>query len=348
MTISDNDSLLSYIAVRHTVGLEDVATDALSFILNRSDSAKAAISEFLGDADAPLSIAKAETQSFLVASGTYPDMALHDSDDNLLAYVESKFWAPLTHNQPVTYWENLPTDKRSVLLFLAPQYRVDEPYLWDELIRRLRDAGHELGAKDEGNGRMMAAEVNGNRRLMLASWEHVLGLMAERVGRDGDEQAAYEMSELRGLASAAIEGKRDTSNDEFKLLLAEAVATLRESGWANTEGLTVGQGFGFYGRYLRLAGVNVWLGTVDEVAKQAPDKQLWLSFYDGASKDRLNEVREKLGSRAESPPGLLGWMRLAIPVPFRQDAGWQVSLNDIVSELESIAKLIDADGPTYW
>ena len=33
MTLSENDTLLSFIALRHTQGLEDVATDALSFIL---------------------------------------------------------------------------------------------------------------------------------------------------------------------------------------------------------------------------------------------------------------------------------------------------------------------------
>ena len=41
-------TLLSFIAQHHTVGLEDVATDALSFILSRSTSARRALSEFLG------------------------------------------------------------------------------------------------------------------------------------------------------------------------------------------------------------------------------------------------------------------------------------------------------------
>ena len=50
---------------------------------------------------------------------------VYDGDCNLVALIESKFWAELTAHQPVTYWEGLPDDRRAVLLFLAPDYRVD-------------------------------------------------------------------------------------------------------------------------------------------------------------------------------------------------------------------------------
>ena len=145
MTISDGDSLLSFVVLKHTQGPEDAATDALCFMLSHRPSAMNALSEFLGDTGKPLPITKATTQTFLEVSYSYPDMGLWDSDDNLLAFVEAKFWAGLTHNQPVTYWEALPADTRSVLLFLAPESRVNDGYLWDELVGRLRDAGHELG-----------------------------------------------------------------------------------------------------------------------------------------------------------------------------------------------------------
>ena len=57
--MADNASLLSFIARRHTVGREDVATDALSFILSRSNSAKRALSDLLGDDRGPLQVAAA-------------------------------------------------------------------------------------------------------------------------------------------------------------------------------------------------------------------------------------------------------------------------------------------------
>ncbi len=347
MTISDNDSLLSYIAVRRGVGLEDVATDALSFILSRSASARAAMSTLLADESGPLPITKVASQAFLEATGAYPDMVLWATEDDLSAYVEAKFWAELTPNQPVTYWEALPADKRTVLVFLVPQARVDDDYLWDVLVGRLRDAGHELDVASRDENVISTASKEDQRRLMLTSWEHLLQKLADRVERDNKAQAAFEIAELKALASAAVEGRKDTSNDEFKLLLAEAVATLRESGWANTQGRTVGQGFGYYGRYLRLAGAEVWLGTVDEVTKQAPDKQLWLSVYADSETVSIDTARKKMEGRVESWPGLLSWMRVNTSIPLPEDADWEAALRAIVSELESIAKLIDPDGPTY-
>ena len=347
MTIEKDDSLLSFIALRHTQGLEDVATDALSFILTRSKSARGALSEFLGDNVESLPIAKVNTQAFLEQSYAYPDMALFDSDGAVTAYVESKFWAQLTHNQPVTYWEALPKDRRTVLLFVAPQSRVDENWLWDELVTKLRDAEHQLGPAVRSENGIYAPSTTIPRRLMLTSWNVLLEAIAQRIKQDGDAQTGFEIAELQALALTAVQGKSDDRNDDFKSLLVEAVARLRESGWANTDGLTVGQGFGYYGRYLRLAGIHAWLGTVDEVVKQEPDKLLWLSLYNATGNVTLAEVRSKLASRVESSLRLLSWMRVNVSIPLPQGADRQATLNAIVSELESIAKLIDPDGPTY-
>lgn len=51
--MTDDQTLLGFIARQHTIGLEDVATDALCFILSRSKVAQATLAEFLGDGDAP-------------------------------------------------------------------------------------------------------------------------------------------------------------------------------------------------------------------------------------------------------------------------------------------------------
>ena len=345
--MTDNDSLLSFIARHHTQGLEDVATDALSFILTRSESARGAVSEFLGDDGGSLPIKAVNTQAFLESSYAYPDMALFDSDGAVSAYVEAKFWAQLTHHQPVSYWEALPEDRRTVLLFVAPQSRIDEEYLWNELVSRLQEAEHHLEPAVRSKAGIYAKSTVLLRRLMLTSWDFLLRQIEQRVKQDGDAQAGFEIAELQALALTAVQGTSDDRNDEFKWVLAEAVARLRESGWANTDGLTVGQGFGYYGRYLRLAGIHAWLGTVDEVVKQAPDKLLWLSLYNDTGNVTLAEVRSKLASRVESWLGLLSWMIVNVSIPLPQGADREATLNAIVSELESIAKLIDPDGPTY-
>ena len=142
--MADNASLLSFIARRHTVGREDVATDALSFILSRSNSAKQALSDLLGDDRGPLQVAAARPWG-ADALGAIPDLACFDEDDNLIALIESKFWASLTHHQPVTYWERLPVDRPAVLLFLAPDFRIDSGSLWEQLSRSAAQRGPRIG-----------------------------------------------------------------------------------------------------------------------------------------------------------------------------------------------------------
>ena len=166
--MTDNDSLLNHVVQRSTTGLEDAATNALSFILSRSSSAMETLTDFLGDDRGPLPIATVSPRG-ADAHGAVPDLACFDGDGGVVALIESKFWAELTAHQPVTYWQRLPDDRPAVLLFLAPEYRVDRGSLWNDLVARLRDAGYELDPVDGSEGTVTAAAKVGQRRLMLTS-----------------------------------------------------------------------------------------------------------------------------------------------------------------------------------
>ena len=349
MTNSDNDRLLSYIAVRHTVGLEDVATDALGFILNRSVSARAAMADILADDSGPLPIEKADTQFFLESSGAYPDMALLAAKDDVSAFVEVKFWAELTHNQPVTYWEALPTDRRTVLLFLVPQLRVDDDYLWDRLVGRLQEAGHELSSRVRGESVISASEADGSRRLVITSWDLLLGKLAQRVKQDGDTQSEFEIAELKELARVATEGSSgDDPNAEYKWLFKDVVERLVESGWSETRNFVDGAGYGYYARYFWLGGAGVGIYKVDEVMKQTPDKPLLLAFFDRPNDTMsVEDVRAKLGDEIELQPKIADWLPIRVRIVLRTGTDPYAKRDALVTELERIARLIDPNGPTY-
>lgn len=337
----NSDTLLSFIAQRHTFGLEDVATDALSFILCRSAPAKKALSEFLG-----LPVAKAQTW-LTDAHGAIPDLACLDECGNTVALIESKFWATLTYHQPVTYWERLPTDKRAVLLFLAPGQRLDD--LWGELETKLCDKGHELGPAVKCDGLITAPSKNGQRRLMLTSWQLLLDRMADKAKECGDTQACLEIAELQGLAASAIKGDRPTRDENLKQLIAEAVKRVEQSGWADTNGLAAGRGPEHYGRYLRLAGAFAWLGIDYRAVRQMPDKPLWLSFSGDYGVDitvKLEEVRNRLKDVAKTG---LEWHSgdVYLPIVLPSGADRDKTLDSIVAQLECIAQQIDPKGPTY-
>ena len=344
--MTDNDSLLNYVAQRNTTGLEDAATNALSFILSRSASAMETLSDFLGNDCGPLPIETASPWG-ADAHGAVPDLACFDGDGTVVALIESKFWAELTAHQPVTYWKRLPDDRPAVLLFLAPDYRIDQGSLWDDLVDRLRDADQELGPADSKEGTVTAVAKVGQRRLMLTSWEWLLGRMAQKAKEDGDARTCFEIAELQGLASSVIAGDKPTRDENLKRLIAEAVERVEQSGWANTDRLTTGQGHGYYARYLRLAGASAGLRIDYEVVKQMPDRPLWLWFFgDPTGSVSVEEVRSALGSRArpglESCPG-----DVCVPIVLPVAADRKAILEAMVAELECIAEIIDPDGPTY-
>ena len=348
-------SLLSLIARGYAAGREDAATEALCFILSRSDSARDALAEFLGDNGDPLPIASFSTQRLV--HGAYPDMACFDDDENHVAFVESKFWASLTSNQPVTYWKALPDDRPAVLLFLAPASRIariDKGWLWHELVERLRKAGHTLGAVNQGKGLVTAESTDGKHRLLLTSWEVLLERLAQRTEKDGDRQAHFQVAELWGLAYDAIKDEDPEGPwANLKQLIADAVKQLEESGWANTEGLATGGSEGVhYARFLLLGGAAAGL-RIDYRAVKQMGKPLWLWFWDKSRNPRksvdFDEVREKLAALGELAEPGLEWLPKAICVPIDLPAGAdrEATLHAIVAELERIAKIIDPDGPTY-
>ena len=345
-------TLLSHIARHHTFGHEDVATTALAFILNRSDAARCAFADFLSDgADAPPLIAKVQAQRALPnGAGAAPDLAGLDADGNVLAFVESKFWAELTPAQPVAYWEALPADAPATLLFLAPPYRVNRSSLWDDLTGRLRRAGHSLDTTRNGDNLKIAAGTaqDSDRRLMLATWGLLLDRLAQGVNHQ-DSQAAFEIAELRGLADSIITGDDSPPDDGFKTLILTVVRDVVASGWGDTKGLRASAGVSFYARNFRLAGALAWLGTGDNIREQMPDTPLILSFWRGKISPyqvSLDEVRRRL--EGEGQPGMGRrrhevWVPLALP----PDAGLSTARYAVADELKRIARLIDPDGPTY-
>ncbi len=348
--MAEAQSLLSLIARGYAAGREDAATEALCFILSRSDSARDEFAKFVGGNGQPLPIARFSTQQLV--NRAYPDMACFDDDDNHVAFVESKFWASLTRRQPVDYWEALPDDRSATLLFLAPASRIvgiDEDSLWGVLVERLRNADYSLGPVNQGKGFVTAKSTDGKHRLMLTSWDALLDRLAHRIEKDGDGQACFELAELRGLACDAIKDDDPISDANLKKLIADAVKQLKESGWANTEGLAVGGTVGeHYARFFCLGGAITGL-RIDYRAVKQTGKRLWLWFWNSSnprSSVGLEEVRDKLGALAE--PGL-EWLPkdVCVPIDLPVGAGHKARLDALVAELERIAKIIDPHVPTY-
>ncbi len=343
--MSTEHTLLSFIALYYTNMREDVATDALSFILSHSVAAREALSEFLSNAESgPLSIDEVASRE-TTASGAVPDLKCLDENGDLVAVIESKFYADLTDNQPVAYWSELPAHTPAVLLVVAPEVRAD--YLWNQLEARLRSAGHELDIVQETAGLVTASARGSQRRLMLTNWKTLLDRIGENAWVERDWRASFEIAELRGLADHIIARDDPQSDAALKSLIAHAIRQVEQSGWADTAGLRVGQvASRYYGRYLNLAGNFAWFGIEYRAWQQMRDKPLWLLFFhrdynrlaDGELRSRLGEWTTELELRPRT---------VCVPIELPKGADSQAMLNGVISQLEKIGHRLDPSGPTY-
>jgi len=117
---------------------ENVATEALAFILHSNNSARNGMMKLLRSIAPDMPDLHFRTQQTEVS--TRSDMRGDDNENEPRVFIENKFWAGLTDNQPRTYLELLAEyPQTSILLIVVPDER--EHTMWLEVIRRLKDAG---------------------------------------------------------------------------------------------------------------------------------------------------------------------------------------------------------------
>ena len=103
MSKSNSLTMFSHIVSRFTDHTEDVAVEALGYILSRSDSARRALRDMLQveGLDIP-ELTDAATQ-VSGEEGDRPDLVVWDRGRAERVLIEAKFWAGLTENQPNAY-----------------------------------------------------------------------------------------------------------------------------------------------------------------------------------------------------------------------------------------------------
>lgn len=132
--IMPHESILAHLAPLLTNQIENVATDALAHILLQYHFLADAFQEYISSVTVDLPGNLTFTTQARWQDTEIPDLVGRDVEGRYLLIVESKFWAPLTLNQPATYIDRLPADKPALLLFIAPASRMRT--LWLELLSR--------------------------------------------------------------------------------------------------------------------------------------------------------------------------------------------------------------------
>jgi hypothetical protein len=293
---------------------ENLATEALAFILNRSSAARSALAAQLAQLTGALPpISSVQTQ---VAAGeeSRPDIGLLDERGALVGFLEAKFWAALTDAQPGAYLERLREhghEQERVLVMLAPARRAAT--LRNEVIGRCRSAGSSIIEQ-----RSTTIVVDGAHVVFL-SWSSLLAALHDAVL--GDQATLSDVMQLEGLvARFETEGFIPLTNADIEdlevprrvLALAELVNDILEvasneraadgSMLLSTKGLRPTHYLGATGRYAKFEKAGFWLGLSHWQWLRYGRTPLWVRF----GRDdwgRADELRVALRDWiAQTPP----------------------------------------------
>jgi hypothetical protein len=341
---------------RFSAEYEDVATDALAYVLESSDAARRGMMKLLKGIIPELPALRFKTQQ--VKDTIRPDM-WGFADTDLRVFVENKFWAGLTDNQPVYYLEQLAKfSQPSVLLVIAPAER--EQALWRELILRLDDAGISIAKHEEVAGIAACVATELGPILALTSWTKVLSVLEHEAVDDHGARA--DLNQLRALCDSAdneafTPASREQLSDQrtaaFVIQLGAIVqATVELAVTHNVLSITrlrPQSSWQWIGRYIRVAGdrgAGAWIGIHFELWKAHGTTPIWLVFAD-TEFGRAKEVRRLIEPWAPRNDVLTvpiaGGFAIALDVLAGEEKDRVV--HTLVNKLAALARVLEALPP---
>jgi hypothetical protein len=338
---SEMRSLLGYLASKHVVQREVLATDAVVFLLAQSEAARAGVAALLGLSGTTLSF---EGQA--VDESARPDIAARDGRGRLRGLIEGKFWAGLTENQPGEYLRML-EHEGGPLIFVAPRAR--HQALWGELLSRVphfvRDAKQPFTA------------VHGNTRLVLTGWRELLQAMAPGVGGTPLEAELHQLEgmvrEFEADGHLPLQPEQLTNLETPRVVrslsdLAEEIAqAAKAANLVSMKGLRETHGWYSAGRYFLIGErVGAWFGLDHGLWSEFGTSPLWLRFWSEGWSAR-SIVRRVFSARfvGDAPTAFErddGAIVLSVPVEPRAERSAMVSAG--VESIRQISAALEAAG----
>jgi hypothetical protein len=332
---------------------EDVATDALAYVLESSDAARRGMMKLLRGINPDLPMLRFKTQQ---AEGLIrPDIWGFADNEQARVFVENKFWAGLTDNQPVSYLRRLATGSQpTVLLLIAPAAR--EQTLWRELVGRLDEAGISISARTVAPGVAICGATQLGPILALTSWTSVLSLL-EHEAVD-DPAARGDIIQLRALCDSADNeafvpaSKEQVSDQRTAAFIVQLGAIVRAAvdlavtqNVLSVKGTRPTSSWEYIGRYARVAGdegAGAWIGIHFGFWRAHGVTPLWLVFQENEF-GRAAEVRRLLEPWAPENRILVinfdGGIAVALGVPTGEEK--ESVVRALVRQLSAIAQVLN-------
>ena len=345
--MAESDTLLAYLVPKYARSSEDAATDALVYLLNKSDSAIDAFNSFLKNAVGEME-GCIHFNAQVSEDGSRFDFVGYDYDRANRVIGESKFWAGLGLGQGGVYFDQLASDGAAVLLFVVPEARVN--YLWPQVVKDVAETsrylnGQSLTLLDSRTGFRKAKASEIDKYVIMVSWRDLLNDIF--VHSSADPRTLSDVRQLQGLAermdSDAFQPihpeelgpsfARRTSH--YPRLINDAVDRGVREGWLDIGRLRITpQEYG-YGRYVRMSGLDTWFGVNIYQWGANSDTPLWLNVF--------RDLGTKLEHLAEDVNLSLyeDWAGTWIPISLRTNVERDQVLDYVVFQLKAIAAIVE-------
>jgi hypothetical protein len=351
------ETLFGHLATRFAPSPENIAIEALGFILARSTAARRAFTGIASTGGVLLPLDLEFATQAADDDLARPDIEAYSPDGKRHCVIECKFWAGLTSNQPLTYAARLTGDLPGVLVFIVPSARLGS--LFAELVKRLRDGGLEVGKRRESQQEVWHTSFGVGHSLVVSSWRAVLTSIQREMEMAHQSDRIEDVRQLVGLCErmdteAFIPFRSDelTSLEaprrylQFGQLALDIGQALLDSGLCDRKGLTAAHGHGYSGRFLR-AGQIVFFISFDCWAwathKLSP---LWLRFSTDTPPQVLAAIRGSAELRASR--NLIEETDRHLRIPLHIEAGSErpdlisAAVDEIAALLAQIESILGA------
>jgi hypothetical protein len=282
-----HQSLFGHLATKFGEHPENLATESLNYILNRSVVAKKAFSQLIEQTGVRL---RGKLNFQTQAGGddnAVPDLVGTDIEGKQTVITEVKFWAGLTDKQPIVYLNRLPRNTGGILLFIAPAKR--SPILWSELLRRCQDSGLAVGRERSIHNEFTAANVIPKHVLAVVSWRSVLLVILAAVESEAQTEIAADIRQLLGLCermddnaflplrSEELTPQIGARVIQFSQLVNDVTDRAVRKGIASVTNLHRASGAGWSGRYMKIHGQGCCLYFDASAWSHLRETPIWFS-----------------------------------------------------------------------
>ena len=336
--------LLGHLTARFATHPENLATEALTYVLRRSRPARVALMRMVASLTSsvlatPAAVSEDDaaidfSSQASTEEGGIPDLVGRAADGTEKVLLEAKFWAGLTEHQPVTYLQRLSAG--GCLLFVVPTVRAD--FVWHEVTRRAEVTAN--AAHSAGGGKAVAT---GRAVLALVTWTTLLAVLSDAL-RD-DAGTLQDVGQLKGLCERMSgAGFLPLAADELTSgfwrrfgQMGRIVESVRDELVARKiaaiEGARLSPSRGWLGQKLKMRGMLVHLYFDPDACARSYPTPFWL-WLPHAAREYLTPLA------LSSPPRLFEADGPYVALPIRTGVERPEIVADVVAACENISKLL--------